>query len=223
MPSPTWEEDFGLSAGESFIPDEIDETFDLSTPHVATMLGPVEPDALGLTLFLPSIVGVTGGTGIDEAAILEEIEAAYLIGLRTLVLVDTPPRDFEEQERWIAARCQVHLISMSDVPEPRTRPNWLGDRPGESLSADRSSASDSIIADITAMKNYPGAIHERVVAGIRVLAGTRGVDPSGASMPLTAALHRIPLALMDAGLSALDVRSVLIDNPAAVLTVAGRA
>ncbi len=220
MKSQMWEEDFGLEAGESFVPDEIEETFDLSLPHVLTMLGPIDPGALGLTLFVPSILAVTGAEEIDEAAILEELEAAHLIGLRALVLVEETPVGSESMLRWIAGRSPVHLLVPSNSGASMPNLSWLG----TSATGARYDAGDEpayVIALPGVAADDPTSIARVVGASVLLLAGTTGRGTSGAPLTLTSALHKIPLALMDAGLSAMDVRAVLIDNPAAVLTLKG--
>jgi phosphotriesterase-related protein len=110
--------DFGLAPGERFEPEDEEEAFDLSQPHVMTVLGPIDPDDLGFTLHHEHVVRKSlAGTADpdvvldDPARSLAELEDAYNVGLRAIVDVTTADvgRDVVAAT-WVAQRSPVHLI-----------------------------------------------------------------------------------------------------------------
>lgn len=99
-----------LAAEEAAVP------VDLARPHVMTVLGPIDPGALGITLLLRS--GAAGRPMGDDArfALLADLEDFYAVGGRAVldVGIDGPERN--EALRWVAARAPVHLVARSGVP-----------------------------------------------------------------------------------------------------------
>ena len=91
--------DYGLDEGESFEPDELDDPFDLSQPHVMTALGPIDPGALGFTLHHEHVFNLINPLGMsdpdqildDPAASLVDLELYFAAGGAGLVRVVTSP------------------------------------------------------------------------------------------------------------------------------------
>ena len=100
--------DYGLDPGESFIPDD-DEFTDLNRPHIMTVLGPIDPGALGPVNLAASFV--PRDPDADLGQMLTEIHECAAVGLNALV--DLRPLRNEMEARaalWLAERCDVHLI-----------------------------------------------------------------------------------------------------------------
>ena len=115
------EYDYGLVAGDSFAPDdEVDEPFDPRRPHVMTVLGPVEPAALGMTLphehLLCRPATIAAGdpdTVLDDPyRTLTALEAFHQSGGGAIVDMSTAEygRDIEGLV-WLARRSPVHVIA----------------------------------------------------------------------------------------------------------------
>jgi 5-phospho-D-xylono-1,4-lactonase len=114
--------DFGLEGKESFEPYDADfaDAVDLAKPHIMTVLGPIEPDQLGICQhqehILSNPVAVTEThpefrlDRLDLAA--EELEAYFTVGGRSMVDASTPDygRDLRGL-RSIAQRVPVNLIA----------------------------------------------------------------------------------------------------------------
>ena len=111
--------DYGLDPGEAFEPDEDDEVFDLSKPHVMTVLGPIAPGALGFALHHehvycrtdPAIVPDPDLWLDDSAASREELELFSAAGGRAVV--DMSPADYGRDAATmleVAAHSPVHLV-----------------------------------------------------------------------------------------------------------------
>jgi predicted metal-dependent phosphotriesterase family hydrolase len=105
--------DYGLAPGETFEPADFGE-IDRSQPHIMTVLGPVEPGALGVTNPLAAFA-----TGLDDPLLLlNEIEEAGYAGINALLNI-APIRSAGEAERahWLAGRSDLHLM-MTAAPRP---------------------------------------------------------------------------------------------------------
>jgi len=111
--------DYGLDPGEAFEPDEDDEVFDLTQPHVMTVLGPIDPGALGFALHHehvfcrtdPAIVPDPDLWLDDPDAARQELELFFAAGGRAVV--DMSPADYGRDSATmlqIAAHSPVHLI-----------------------------------------------------------------------------------------------------------------
>jgi hypothetical protein len=98
--------DYGLAPGDTFEPDQLDE-ISRTQPHIMTVLGPVEPGALGVTNLLATFTT----TQDDQATILREIEETGFVGINAL-LNFTPLAGVEQAERvrWLAGRSDRHLL-----------------------------------------------------------------------------------------------------------------
>lgn len=120
------EYDFGLDPGERYEPaDDLDEPpFDLSQPHIMTVLGPIRPEEAGVTLAHAHVIAKPPGS-LDEApdpdvilddphAALAELEELYSAGGRTVVDATTAGygRDIRALH-WVAARAPVHLVAVT--------------------------------------------------------------------------------------------------------------
>lgn len=120
------EEDYGLPDGVTFEPrEEGDEAFDLTVPHVMTVLGPVEPAAVGVVLPREHLIHGHGAHGQhdpdrvldDPHATLAEVEDFHAAGGGALVDVATAAtgRDILALQ-WIAARAPAHVIATTGAP-----------------------------------------------------------------------------------------------------------
>lgn len=211
------------------------EAFDLSRPHVGTLLGPIEPAALGLTVIVRTLLPADHERRGDElVATLAALEDFYAVGGRTVVDLGARGED-REALRWVAARAPVHILApglsaqaegaragiaaMVDIGEPSA-----GQRP------DLAVGSFGVVdLDQGAASGADRARRAAVVAGLvrdglgdRLLLATAGpAAATEAGVPvLSDWLERWPLALMAAGLDAPAVRRLLVENPAAALTTA---
>ncbi len=116
--------DFGLPADDRFEPADVDarDEFDLSQPHIMTVLGPIHPDQLGVChhheYILSDPVALTRNDPeyrldrIDLAC--EELESFYTAGGRAMVDASTPDygRDLNGL-RTIARRVPVHILAVA--------------------------------------------------------------------------------------------------------------
>ena len=111
--------DYGLDPGESFEPEEDDEVFDLAQPHVMTVLGPIDPGALGFALHHehvyrrpdPALVPDPDLWLDDPEAARQELEIFFAAGGRAVV--DMSPADAGRDARvllGIASHSPVHLV-----------------------------------------------------------------------------------------------------------------
>ena len=111
--------DYGLDEGESFEPDDLDEAFDLTQPHIMTVLGAIDPAALGFTLHhehVFNLINPLAQTDPDQilddpAASLADLEIYFAAGGRAIV--DMGPADYGRSIVdliWIAQRAPVHLV-----------------------------------------------------------------------------------------------------------------
>lgn len=116
--------DYGLDPGETFEPEDAGEEPEVSTdgPYIMTVLGPIEPDELGITLvhehLLCDPVAVTGEEPDfrldNEDFASEEIEAFVTRGGRAIV--ECSPRDYGRDAAGLvrlAMRAPVHLIAVT--------------------------------------------------------------------------------------------------------------
>lgn len=287
--------DYGLAPGETFEPADFGE-IDRSQPHIMTVLGPVEPGALGVTNLQATFV-----TGQDDpAATLNEIEEAGYVGINALVNLDPlrTARDADEA-RWLAGRCDLHLIVTTGPPAIGTNDaaaivrdievgiGGSGVYPGAIVTAlDSAALSASHAAHLVTglpliVRSEPGKRsvdlldrlraagvdprgvivadladepftllsagclilldaggggelhHETNATLVRAMIDAGridqillGYDPKSAPAPVfieqgsrwSWLIEQFPLLLLDAGLSALDARSLMIENPNHALT-----
>ncbi|CAN5559799.1 phosphotriesterase [soil metagenome] len=127
--------DFGLDDGEAYEPADIPEPVDLDRPHVMTVLGPIRPDSLGVTLHHEHLICKPGRVGVtdpdlflDDAALaLAELEDAFQVGLRAIV--DMTPADYGrevDEVHWIAQRSPVHIVIVTGHHKDRFSATFPG-------------------------------------------------------------------------------------------------
>lgn len=111
--------DYGLDEGETFEPDlDDDESFDLSLPHIMTILGPIEPEEFGVCLPAARLLPASGADvaarvrsrRLEEAA--EELEAFASVGGRSVVDPATAAtgRDLAGLQ-YLTQRVPSHLVA----------------------------------------------------------------------------------------------------------------
>lgn len=116
--------DFGLVDDESFEPSDGDSRSDVDTtvPYIMTVLGPIEPDELGVCQHHEHILcDPVSRAQVDEACRLdridlasEELESFFTSGGRSMV--DASPIDYgrnAEGLRAISQRVPVHIITVT--------------------------------------------------------------------------------------------------------------
>ena len=145
--------DYGLEPGESFEPEDAWDAEDVSTdgPHIMTVLGPIDPDELGITLvhehLLCDPVAVTGEEPdyrLDrEDFAAEEIEAFVARGGRSMV--ECSPRDYGRDAAGLMRLAQtapMHMISVTGRHKDLHASRMDNARDVESLA-------EEFIADLT--------------------------------------------------------------------------
>lgn len=168
--------DYGLDDGETFEPafDFDDEPFDSSLPHIMTVLGPIEPEELGvcipatrfLPLLNPSQHERAHARALAEAA--EELEAFASVGGRSVVDIATAQtgRDIATVQR-LTQLAPSHLIvaaglPASDVdPVAHLREECAGGIDGTEVSAglvvlDASTVDDTLLTAGTSVAREHG-------------------------------------------------------------------
>lgn len=156
--------DFGLGPGESFEPDDLEEEFDRSLPHVMTVLGPIEPGALGVTLHHEHVIAKPMDVGAADPdllldsvdAALAELEDAYFAGVHTIV--DMTPADYGRDPAaiyWVAQRVPVHLVVATGHHKHLHAAPWVGNRSAREIA---SVSIDEICNGIAGTSVRPGII-----------------------------------------------------------------
>jgi len=112
--------DYGLDEGESFEPlDDPDDDIDVSLPHIMTLLGPIDPGALGIALHHEHIFNHTNPlAATDDDLIIDDIVASaadveLFFGAGGRALVDMGPVDYGRSITdllVIAAHSPVHIL-----------------------------------------------------------------------------------------------------------------
>lgn len=136
--------DYGLAPGERFEPEDEEEVFNLSRPHVMTALGPVEPDDLGFTLHHEHVICKPLDVGTadpdlmldDPARSLAELEDAYNVGLRAIV--DMTPVDYGRDLAdisWVAQRSPVHVVLITGHHKGAHAEPYLGGQTIDEIAA----------------------------------------------------------------------------------------
>jgi hypothetical protein len=172
--------DFGLGPGESFEPEdaEDEEPFDRSRPHVLTLLGPIEPEELGIAMAVrPAVRSRWRG---DPGAAIADLEAAHFAGLRAVLVPVRDPAAELDDLRWIAQRSPVHLAPF--VPGELVAAGW----------------------EVVDERAFMGEVERTILVP--------------AAETLLEAVERTPLALMERGMNAEEIRILFLDNPAEALT-----
>lgn len=137
--------DYGLAPGESFEPvDDEDESFDLSRPHVMTVLGPIDPGALGFCLHHEHVICKPMDVGASDPDLLlddpsvaaAELEAFHAAGGRAIV--DMSPGDYGRDLNditWVAQHSPVHLIVVTGHHKDRHAAPVVGDETIDQIAA----------------------------------------------------------------------------------------
>lgn len=137
--------DYGLTSGETFEPaEDADEPFDLSQPHVMTVLGPIDPGALGFALHHEHIFNHTNPLAAsdtdlvidDLASSAGDLELFAAAGGRAIV--DMGPADYGRSIAdllWLAQRSPVHLICTTGHHKHLIAAPWIGDDSAETIAA----------------------------------------------------------------------------------------
>ena len=113
--------------------DDEGGSFDETRPHVRTALGPIEPDALGVTLFAGGPMPAGGGRNPGEALLV--LEQAYASGVRAVADVSghQSVRDTADVQ-WMSARSPVHLIVGTLASDAQERAELANVRYGLAVS-----------------------------------------------------------------------------------------
>lgn len=276
---------------ETMAAEALAEPFDRSRPHILTALGPIEPAALG-----PVLVGEDLGTLtvslIDDnrEVLLAELEDAYAVGIRSLVVMPVGSSDERATIDWLAGRAPVHLVPLESVGGNTADLTAVDRAGGLSLQIDAGMPNIDALVDIGIVRDLSfhlaGFVPE-MIRTIRTL-GEHGVKPArvwiggslianpdlaarllsagisfsvqtgddaseavaraivdyvktgyidqlmlGSGAERTAdqqsnggtsrgdVIDRFPIDLLEAGLSALQVRQLLVENPMRLFTIRG--
>jgi hypothetical protein len=192
--------DFGLAPGESFEPEDADEEedFDLSQPYVMTLLGPIDPDELGFTLFVSDRTWARWRD--DPGSAVADLEMAQYAGLRAVaMLVERRASEEESDLLWIAQRSPVHLVVAEQSAALAPESGW------EIIDGNE---EDRLAGEIESRKEGDS------LAGVIVRIDT--------DRRLTDVIERFLLMLMERGLSAADIRALFLENPVSFLTQRGQ-
>lgn len=143
------EYDYGLDLGERYEPGEEapEAPFDRSLPHVMTVLGPIRPEELGVTLTHEHVIAkppryleISSEPDLvldDPHAALAELGDFYAAGGRAVL--DATTTDYGRDIRtvhWVAARAPVHVVAVTGhQKELHSGPALAGKSP-EDVAAD---------------------------------------------------------------------------------------
>jgi len=109
--------------------DDLDERLaaeegvgDRAGPHVMTLLGPIDPGALGVTLLGERLTWRADApdsviAAIDDRhATLAELDDAYAVGVRSVFDLGDPAGRIDLAEaRWLAERAATHIVALAMV------------------------------------------------------------------------------------------------------------
>ncbi len=170
---------------------EEEEPFDPARPHVMTVLGPIEPGALGVTLVNERIAGAPPGAARepdlrpDHAhAFQAELEDFYAAGGRAVVDGTTADRGRDAAAlRWVAARAAVHVVAVT---------GRVGSRGGGLGEADRSAeGTDDLAAEFgREVIDGIGGTGVRVGAIVVELGGEEGAPADAGALRAAGRAHR---------------------------------
>lgn len=195
--------DFGLDPGESFEPEDAEETppVDLSRPHVMTVLGPIDPEDLGICLSHAHVLGdpsASGGvapeSGPEESRdTAEHLETFLLSGGRSVV--DAATAD-SGRDIWtlftLAQHLPLHIIAStggnilskeSDVIDPNPMSSDLVTE--LKVGIDGSPARAGIIT----IGGDPALGRDQLSGGLRVAAKAHLDTGAAISVALSGPLH----------------------------------
>lgn len=208
--------DFGLEPGESFEPDDLNEEFDLTQPHVMTVLGPIDPGVLGVTLHHEHVIAKP--TYVDDPdlhldsvdAALAELEDAYFAGVHTVV--DMTPADYGRDVTavsWVAQRAPTHIVVVTGHHKHLHAAPWVGGRTTKEIAAvniaelrngiDGTSARAGVIKAGTSL-NEITEVEQRVLQAAAIAHLETGVPISTHTDKGTMALEQLAI-LRETGVS----------------------
>jgi predicted metal-dependent phosphotriesterase family hydrolase len=126
--------DYGLGPGERFEPEETDDEFDLTQPHIMTARGPIAPDELGFALHHEHVIANPVPAEDpdlildDPEAALAELELYHAAGGRGLVDMSTADygRDIQAMSM-IASHSQVHIVIATGHHKDLYAARYIGD------------------------------------------------------------------------------------------------
>jgi len=138
--------DYGLDEGETFEPEDAGREYDeidVSSPHIMTVLGPIEPEELGICLVREHLLANPEGFGDsdflldDEDFASEEIEAFVTRGGRAVVEGSTADygRNASGLVR-LAMRAPMHLIAVTGRQEALHASRMANALDADSLAAE---------------------------------------------------------------------------------------
>jgi hypothetical protein len=276
------EHDFGLAEGERFAPDEEDEVFDLTLPHIPTLLGPVAPESLGPVLFVAETIARDASGRSDPGLTIADLTEASQHGLGAVVSLSAGGSVDAAELRWVAERTPVHHLAGAEPGDAGERAGLTSIRPRDEagmlqgldaarrlpVAIDASGMGVTAISGLvrTIVETCPRAIVwnldpeagaealldvlesgvfvllERIIDedsygdaaralarrvvqegyGCLLLMGApveaSRAGPGRELMRFSAVMQWAPVLLMESGLTAADVRAILIENPVRVLT-----
>ena len=136
--------DYGLDEGESFEPlDEPGDDIDVSQPHIMTLLGPIDPGALGIALHHEHIFNHTNPLAvtdddliIDESSRRQPMSNSFGAGGRALV--DMGPVDYGRSITdllAIAAHSPVHILVTTGHHKHLIAAPFVGDDSVDAITA----------------------------------------------------------------------------------------
>lgn len=135
--------DYGLEPGETFEPEDDEEPFDPTRPHVMTVLGPIDPGALGFTLHHEHVFNLINPLAAtdhdlildDPAMSVADLEIYFAAGGRSIV--DMGPADYGRSitdQLWIAQRAPVNVILTTGHHKDLIAAPYVGDLPADDIA-----------------------------------------------------------------------------------------
>lgn len=204
--------DYGLDEGETFEPQDAGaeyDAIDLTAPHIMTVLGPIEPDELGICLvrehlLAHSEISEDPDFRLDnEDFASEEIEAFVTRGGRAIVECSTADygRDAAGLVR-LAMRAPVHLIAVTGRREALHASRMADALDTESLamefSADLRTGMDGTEARAGVIVVGAGAVGMDPVEHAALTAAVSAHQEIGAPILVESDRGSGPFALVDA-------------------------
>lgn len=190
--------DYGLTSSEYFEPDQNDEPeLDLSQPHIMTVLGPIEPDELGMCLPFervlqrPQLAAGTSDPGALDRVDLSAEELEHFTSLGGRSIVDITAADEGRTPAGLLTltqRVPSHIIVSASIPA-----GLVDADPGR------------IVGHL--MQEFDTGIElTRIRAGVISIGGSL---PPSALQPVLAAAAETGSAIFTGGYSTLELRSLL--------------
>jgi phosphotriesterase-related protein len=236
--------DYGLAPGETFEPANTDtDDIDMSQPHVMTILGPVDPGALGFTLHHEHVFNhVNPLAARDDDLVIDDLASSaadleFYFGAGGRAIVDMGPADYGRSIAdllWLAQRSPVHLICTTGHHKDLIAAPWVGDDDVETIAArniaevregiDGTGVRAGVVKGGTSLNEITD-VERRVLLAAAATQQATGVPISTHTEMGTMALEQIDI-LMDAGadparivIGHMDAR---LDDRSYLLEVLGR-